>query len=218
MLFANHSLLKDPPFSRLDLISCRNLLIYLDRDLQQQVLETLHYGLNPSGYLFLGTSESAEHVDSMFHVVDRDARIFQSAGRSQDRLPTLPRILGMPSEQLPDPSAFQPLSARTAQAAHRESLETQSPPSVLIDHTNRVLHLSENAGRYLQPSRGPLTTDITDVVRHEMRFELRAEAFNIFDHPQFGLPNATIGNIQAGSITSTVGNPRQLQMGLRFQF
>ncbi|HEX3754874.1 MAG TPA: CheR family methyltransferase, partial [Rhizomicrobium sp.] len=180
VLFANHSLLKDPPFSRLDLISCRNLLIYLDRDLQPQVLETLHYGLNPSGYLFLGTSESAEHVDGLFHIVDREARIYQSAGRSSDRLPTLPRILGMPTEQLPDASVFPPLSARTIQAAHRESLESQSPPSVLIDRTNKVLHLSDRAGRYLQPSGGPLTTDITDLVRQEMRFELRSALHNAF--------------------------------------
>jgi hypothetical protein len=56
------------------------------------------------------------------------------------------------------------------------------------------------------------------VIHEQTRFELRAEAFNVFNHPQFGLPNANIGNPQAGQITSTVGNPRQLQMGLRFQF
>ena len=55
-------------------------------------------------------------------------------------------------------------------------------------------------------------------IREEMRFELRAEAFNVFNHPQFGMPNANIGNAQVGTITSTVGNPRQLQLGLRFQF
>jgi hypothetical protein len=56
------------------------------------------------------------------------------------------------------------------------------------------------------------------VIREQTQFEFRAEAFNILNHPQFGLPNATIGNPQAGSITSTVGNPRQLQLALRFQF
>ena len=56
------------------------------------------------------------------------------------------------------------------------------------------------------------------VIRDQTRFEFRAEAFNVFNHPQFGLPNANIGNAQVGQITSTVGNPRQLQMGLRFQF
>ncbi len=173
VLFANHSLLKDPPFSRLDLISCRNLLIYLDRDLQQQVLATLHYGLNSDGYLFLGSSESGEHPEGLFRVVDRDARLYQSTGRSNERLPNLPRILGIPTDQLSGAPPPTPLSARSAAAAHRETLENNAPPSALVDDTNRVVHLSETAGRYLQPSAGPLTTDITDLVRGEMRFELR---------------------------------------------
>src|SRR6185312_13167290 len=100
VLFANHSLLKDPPFSRLDLVSCRNLLIYLDRDLQQQVLATVHYALQPDGFLFLGSSESGEHPDGLFRVVDRDARIYQSTGRPKERLPALPRILGVSTEHL----------------------------------------------------------------------------------------------------------------------
>jgi two-component system CheB/CheR fusion protein len=67
LLFASHSVLKDPPFSRIDLISCRNLLIYLDRDLQSQVCATFHYALNPGGFLFLGASETAEQPTGLFH-------------------------------------------------------------------------------------------------------------------------------------------------------
>jgi len=66
ILFASHSLLKDPPFSRIDVVTCRNLLIYLDRELQHQVLHTLHYALNPTGYVFLGSSESADHPNMLF--------------------------------------------------------------------------------------------------------------------------------------------------------
>jgi two-component system CheB/CheR fusion protein len=187
VLFANHSLLKDPPFSRLDLVSCRNLLIYLDRDLQQQVLATLHYGLMPDGYLFLGSSESGEHPEGLFRVVDRDARIYQSSGRAAERLPALPRILGIPAEHLGVAAVTQPVNLRTAQAAHREALEALAPPSALVDQANRVLHLSENAGRYLQPSAGPLTTDITDLVRQEMRFELRSALHRAFDRGETSL-------------------------------
>ena len=74
VLFAKHSLLKDPPFSRVDLISCRNLLIYLDRELQQQVCATFHFALNSPGYLFLGSSESADNPVGMFRIIDREAR------------------------------------------------------------------------------------------------------------------------------------------------
>ena len=181
VLFANHSLLKDPPFSRLGLVSCRNLLIYLERELQQQVLATLHYGLLPDGFLFLGSSESSEHPEGLFRVVDRDARIYQSTGRSSQRLLTLPRILGLPVERLGAPAVTSPLNIRTAQSAHRESLERNAPPSALVDHTGRVLHLSENAGRYLQPSAGPLATDIADLVRPELRFELRTALHRAFE-------------------------------------
>ena len=175
VLFANHSVLKDPPFSKLDLISCRNLLIYLDRDLQQQVISTLHYGLNPDGYLFLGTSEAGEHPEGIFRVVDRDARIYQSTGRGHDRVPPLPRLMGAHPPELASILAPPNLGAvRTVQNAHRQALEAAAPPSILVDDAHRVLHLSETAGRYLQPSGGPLTADIVDLVRQELRFELRA--------------------------------------------
>lgn len=190
VLFANHSLLKDPPFSRLDLVSCRNLLIYLDRDLQQQVLATLHYALLPDGYAFLGSSESGEHAEGLFRVVDRDARIYQSSGRSTERLPALPRILGAPTEHMGPAAAPTPVSARAAQAAHREALEITAPPSALVDQTNRVMHLSENAGRYLQPSGGPLTTDLTDLVRQELRFELRSALHRAFERGETTLSSA----------------------------
>ena len=80
IVFAQHSVLKDPPFSRLDLISCRNFLIYVNRELQQRVISTFHYALLSDGYLFLGNSEMADHPEGLFRTVDRGARIFQSMG------------------------------------------------------------------------------------------------------------------------------------------
>jgi two-component system CheB/CheR fusion protein len=190
MLFANHSLLKDPPFSRLDLIACRNLLIYLDRDLQQQVLTTLQYGLKSDGFLFLGSSESAEHPDGLFHTIDRDARIYQSTGRSSEKLPALPRLAGTGALERIASVAPTHLSARSSQNAHREALEVAAPPSILVDETYRVLHLSESAGRYLQPPGGPLSTDVTDLVRPAMRFELRALLAKAFQNQEPVLSSA----------------------------
>ena len=82
VLFALHDLLKDPPFSRVDLVSCRNVLIYLDRDLQEQVCSTLHHALNPGGYLFLGASESAESLPSLFTPTDKKHRQFRRCSLS----------------------------------------------------------------------------------------------------------------------------------------
>ena len=85
VLIARHSLLKDPPFSRVDLISCRNVLIYLDREVQQQVCATFHFALQRSGYLFLGSSENADSPAGAFRVIEREARILSAHVRSGRR-------------------------------------------------------------------------------------------------------------------------------------
>jgi len=91
VLFASHSLLKDPPFSKLDLVSCRNLLIYLDRDLQRQVCNTITYALLPGGYIFLGSSEAVESSINGVRVIDRQSRIFQTTERTPRLTPDLIR-------------------------------------------------------------------------------------------------------------------------------
>ena len=188
VLFASHSVLKDPPFSRIDLISCRNLLIYLDRELHQQVCSTFHYALNPGGFLLVGSSETADNPPGLFRIVDRKARIYQSSLQSGDKPRLLPRLLGslgLPHDPVgPARGSMAPGALLSEAAAHRKALERVAPPSILVDSTHRVVHLSENAGRYLQPSGGPLSGDVVDLVRHELRFELRSALHRVFEHPQ----------------------------------
>lgn len=176
VLFASHSLLKDPPFSRIDLISCRNVLIYLDRELQEQVCRTFYYALNPSGFLLLGSSESADSPAGLFTSVDRGARIYQSTAHPGDKPRLLPRLLGIPGLHEPAVSggrSLAPTAALNEAVFHRQAIEKLAPPSIVVDGAHRVLHLSENAGRYLQPSGGPLSHDVIDLVRPELRFDLR---------------------------------------------
>jgi two-component system, chemotaxis family, CheB/CheR fusion protein len=87
VLFAVHDLLKDPPFSHVDLISCRNVMIYLDGELQEQVCRTFHYALNPGGYLFLGSSETGDHPPGLFRTIDGTARIYQFDRGSRRQAP-----------------------------------------------------------------------------------------------------------------------------------
>ncbi|MBO0733689.1 MAG: chemotaxis protein, partial [Methylocapsa sp.] len=94
VVFAVHDLLKDPPFSRIDLISCRNVLIYLDRELQQQICSTFHYSLNPYGYLLLGSAETAESPPGLFRMTDRKARIYQAMPQPEGKPRLMPRLLG----------------------------------------------------------------------------------------------------------------------------
>lgn len=170
ILFANHSLLRDPPFSHLDLISCRNLLINLNRDLQQQACNTFHYALKPGGFLFLGSSETADSYPSLYRVLNREARIYQSTGESTDRIPIPPRLLAArPGDLTHAPGPRLLPTGATEAVAHRQALEKAAPPSVLVDADYRVRHLSDNAGRYLHPSGGPLTSDLSELVRPELR-------------------------------------------------
>jgi two-component system CheB/CheR fusion protein len=193
VLFASHSLLKDPPFSRLDLIACRNLLIYLDRDLQEMACNTFHYALSPDGFLMLGTSETADNPPGQFRTFDRKARIYQSSA-APGELRLLPRLLGSVAV-VHDQAALpmRPPSTSTLlseAAAHRQAIERVAPPSILVDESHRVLHMSEHAGRFLQPSGGPLSGNVVDLARPELRFELRSALHRVFEtaQPWLSLP------------------------------
>jgi len=181
LVFAAHSVLRDPPFSKLHLISCRNLLIYLDRELQQQLQNVFRYGLRDDGFLFLGVSETAD--PELFDAIDKQHRIFQARARAHElpmRLPQLPPITTVPitSERTPDRAIR---TRRSAAELHVEMLELFSPPSVLIDKHWNVEHLSESAGRFLQPRGGVPSQIITDLVRSELIDELRATLHQAFE-------------------------------------
>jgi two-component system CheB/CheR fusion protein len=193
VLFAIHDLLKDPPFSHVDLISCRNVLIYLDRDLQEQVCGTFHYALSPGGFLMLGASETADHPPGLFRLVDHSARIYQSTVTPGDRPRLLPSLLGpvrMREHVVQVARGMSPSSALNEAAVHRRAIEKVAPPSVLVDEAHRVLHMSDTAGRYFQPSGGVLSGDVVDLVRPELRFELRSALNRLFEQqlPTLSLP------------------------------
>src|SRR5690348_3871486 len=184
VLFAVHDLLKDPPFSHIDVISCRNVLIYLDRELQEQVISTFHYALNPRGCVFLGSSETAENPPGLFRSIDRTARIYQSTAAPGDKPRLLPRLLGpvrIREQVMQLGRSMSPTVALGEAAMHRRAIEQVAPPSMLIDEAQRVVHLSENAGRFLMPSGGPLSGDEVDLVRSELRFELRSALNRVFE-------------------------------------
>ena len=177
VLFAHHNVLKDPPFSRLDLVSCRNLLIYLNRNAQARVMETFHFALNPGAYLFLGSSESVDTSGDLYVAVDREHCIFQSravASRPVLHVPELsiarPTKVHDTSIQTPTSRAIEKLSLA---ALHQHLLEAYAPPSVLVNQDYDIVHLSESVGRYLQITGGEPSYNLLKVVRPELRLELR---------------------------------------------
>ena len=176
VLFTAHNLLHDPPFSHLDLVVCRNLLIYLQGDLQQMVFATFHYGLRQDGYLFLGSAESPESAGELFRPVDKRHHIYQRSGRAS---PSLPPLLTHVRQQRPV-AAGAPGIAGPVDQAHARLLEEVGPPSLLVDEAYQVLHLSETAGRYLLHPGGLLTADVRQLVRPELQRQLQLALHSAF--------------------------------------
>jgi two-component system CheB/CheR fusion protein len=222
ILFALHDLLKDPPFSHLDLVSCRNVLIYLDRELQEQVCSTFHYSLNSEGYLFLGAAETADNPPGLFR--DRQARLYRSTLAPGTKPQLLPRLLGpirVREQMLPLPQTVTPTAALSEAAAHRRAIEQIAPPSILVDDMHRVLHLSDNAGRYLLPSGGPLSADVADLVRPELRFELRSALHRSFEKRQSTAQFACPGDVErdeasCGASGQAAAGKRRMASGGRY--
>ncbi|MGB3796926.1 MAG: CheR family methyltransferase, partial [Alteraurantiacibacter sp.] len=176
-MFSPHSVISDPPFSRMDLVSCRNLLIYLGRGLQEQVIPTFHYALKPGGYLLLGSSESISQHDDLFAPIDQKLRVFQSRAHDthRPRLPmnfgSLGRNLGQSEtgEQSAEANAYQ-----LRQRVERQVLERHVPAHVVVRAEGDIVHYSTQTARYLEMPRGAPNRHLLDLARPELRLELRA--------------------------------------------
>lgn len=172
IVFTPHDVLADAPFSRLDLITCRNLLIYLDRGVQRDVIDLFHYALHPGGYLLLGPSEGIERDDT-FTTEDKAASLFRKRsdpeGQQGRHLPTFP-LTARSWQSGQDASPQRRLGFADV---HGELLDRMGPPSLLISGDNSVLHFSQRAGEYLYHPAGALTGDAFRLVRESLRLEFR---------------------------------------------
>lgn len=175
-IFSPHSVIRDPPFSRMDLISCRNLLIYFGLDVQGQVIPIFHYALRPDGYLFLGSAENVSQFEYLFLSVDKKHRIFR---RRADVVPSmrLPIMLsslrsGQVGELVP---RRPPLGgAALRHAVDEQVLERFAPPHVVINHDGDVVYFSARTGKYLETPAGAPTRQLLTMARRGLRLDLRA--------------------------------------------
>lgn len=180
-LFAHHNVLRDPPFSRLQLISCRNLLIYLERDAQAAVLETFRFALAPGGVLFLGSSETVDVAPGLFTPIDKAHRIYRAESGVLARR-SLPLRQLAPAPPIPVPVPLH-LLASAGQGElpfaelHHRALQSLLPASALVDAEYNILHLSEGAGRFLQLPSGLPSINLVDNAHPQLRLELRAALF-----------------------------------------
>jgi two-component system CheB/CheR fusion protein len=174
IVFAVQSVVKDPPFSRLDLISCRNLLIYLAASLQKHVLPLFHYALRPGGYLFLGTSETLAGLDDYFTPINRKWKLFQHDGKQIDAtsrvsLSDIPffSFRNQPSSR---PTPVEPVSISTY--ARDLLLAEFTPPCVIVTSDDEVLYFHRRTGKYLEPPSGEANLNIISMCRPGLELPL----------------------------------------------
>jgi two-component system CheB/CheR fusion protein len=179
LVFSEQNVTRDPPFSKVDLLSCRNLLIYTGNDLQKKILPLFHYALNPDGYLFLGTSETIDTFNDLFKIINRKAKLYQRKHsiHSVQRvalsrfLPSMraegalmPRVV----EKKPD---LGKLSLR--ELTERSLLQHTTQTGALVNSHGDILYLHGRTGMYLEPTNGDLAVNnILTMARQGLRHEL----------------------------------------------
>ena len=201
-VFVTHDLMRDPPFSKLDLISCRNVMIYFDRGLQRRVLPLFHYCLNQPGYLLLGRSENVMGFERLFDEVDKSNKIFMRSG-SVSSLRFAPRVLtdakAVPVAERARGSLFQDYSALLARQLDRLLLARYSPPGVLIKENMEVVFFRGQTGPYLQAAPGQPQSNLIGMAGGGLIAALR-ETIAHAKHVRVAVRRANVEVDVAGSI------------------
>ena len=175
-VFSPHSVIKDPPFSRLDLVSCRNLLIYLNADLQERLLQTFHYALRPGAFLLLGPSETLSRSAGLFTELDKKQRLYMR--RENSRVGSIPPLpLAERSHAASAGRGVSAVARGSDEGINRQVqglLEKYTPAYVLINVNHEVLRFAGDTGRYLSPSTGAASLNVFSLLHKRLREPARA--------------------------------------------
>ena len=176
VVFAVQSVIKDPPFTRLDLLSCRNLMIYLEAEQQNRLIPIFHYALKSDGVLFLSSSESITNHPHLFKPLDRQWKFYRACYSDAKPNITLSGNLTMtiPNAVIPYPVVIKdaiPLNVATL--SNRILLQTYAPPSVTTDIEGNILYVHGDTSRFLRQPAGVITTNLVDMARVGLQLELR---------------------------------------------
>lgn len=180
VVFAPQNVLTDPPFTRIDVLSCRNLLIYLSPELQKRVIQLFHYALNPGGFLFLGPAETVGSLSALFAELGGKGRLYRRLEGTADQALAFPRSVAQPVEGT---GPRQERAAATAGPGSLEAVATRliverfSPPAVLTTETGDILYVSARTGQYLEPAVGKANLNIFAMAREGLRAGL-SQAFD----------------------------------------
>lgn len=173
VVFAQQNVLADPPFSRIDLISCRNLLIYLKPEAQQRILDVFHFSLRPDGVLLLGSSESVGREQTRFQAASPQFRVFRRVGSERGALPPVSTV-GPAWPPRSESQAQPPPDPELRPAVHRWLTERFAPAAVVLDRSQRAVFFSHTAHRFLRVPEGEPTGNLYDMLEPSASARLRA--------------------------------------------
>lgn len=177
IIFAVQNVIKDPPFTKLDMISCRNVLIYLNADLQKRLLPTFHYALKPGGLLFLGPSESIGNATHLFEVVDKKWKIFRRKETALTVHPVMEfpvPVLKAEAEEGVPAMVRPPKESNIAGIVERVLLGRFAPASVVVGDRGDVVYIHGRTGAYLEPAAGQPRLNIVAMAREGLQLELNS--------------------------------------------
>ena len=175
VLFAQHDVALDPPFTKLDLIACRNLLIYFDAALQRRMLPLFHYSLRPEGLLMLGSAETVGKFSNLFAPVEPKLRLYRRRDGIANRQPefvskSFPPLSATAKESHVAPRNTPAQQAENLQtAADRVLLQVYSPAAVVVNDSGDIVYISGRTGKYLEPAAGKVNWNFHAMVREGLR-------------------------------------------------
>jgi two-component system CheB/CheR fusion protein len=178
LVFSEQSVIKDPPFSKLDLVCCRNLLIYMGADLQKKIVPLFHYSLKPRGFLFLGTSETVGEFGDLFSTLDRKSKLYQRKDDDRNQRLALGRFLppmSVNEDAAPRPGAkaVSPKKTELRELTENALLQQVVPAGALIDGQGDIFYLHGRTGMYLEPAPGEAgVNNILKMAREGLQREL----------------------------------------------
>lgn len=204
VVFAVQSVIKDPPFTRLDLLACRNLMIYLEPELQDRLVPTFHYALKPGGVLFLSPSESIGSQADLFEPIDRKWKFYRARPTFSSTRAVLASGHPWGATTAAGPRAAQAdlprsMELQVGDLARRALLQTFAPAAVVTDAQGNVLYINGDTGKYLRPAPGLPTHNLVDMAREGLQLDLREALRQAIDQGRPTL-NRPVTLLQDGDI------------------
>ncbi len=177
VVFAIQNVIKDPPFTKLDLLSCRNLLIYLEPEIQNRLIPAFHYALKPGGVLFLSPSESIANHPDLFTPLNRKWKFYRAVGSMASTRAVMAGGLVWtkdPNAKVADETVKKIKETNFAELTKRALLQSYAPASVVADVKGNLLYVHGDTGKYLRPAPGQATLNVIEMAREGLQLELRA--------------------------------------------